>query len=185
MSWRPEEIACARRWAVVVLMLLAIVHVNGVMQSSVRGLEHHLERMSPEATRFSGKTGTPPHIRAYRAGGDTEVLLGFAFSTLDLEPLERGYEEPIETLVGMDTAGKLRGVEVISHREPYGYFSIDVPEFAEQFEGKNILERFRVGDDIDGVSTATITVSSATRAIRKSARRLAKEFLTEADNDRR
>ena len=185
MRWSPEEIACARRWTVVFLMLLAIVHVNGLMQSSIRGLEAHLERMFPEAARFSGKTGTPPYIRAFRADDDNEVLLGFAFSTLDLEPLERGYEGPIEMLIGMDTAGNLRGVEVISHREPYGYFSIDLPEFVEQFDGKSILERFRVGDDIDGISTATITVSSATRAIRKSARRLAKQFLTEASDDRR
>ena len=73
---------------------------------------------------------------------------------------------------------------MIAHREPYGYFSIEPPEFAAQFVGKSVLERFRVGDDVDAVTTATITVSSATRVIRKAARRVAREYLTGAENDR-
>jgi len=80
-------------------------------------------------------------------------------------------------LVGMDTTGVLTGVIVTDHREPYGYFSVELPEFEEQFEQKNIRDPFRIGDDIDAVSRATITVRSASRAVRNSSRRVARAML--------
>ena len=168
---------------IAMLMLTAVVQVNADRQSALTGLETYLAVMFPEATRFTENTGDSPHIQAFRITNDSEELLGFAFLTLDIEPLERGYEGPIEMLVGLDVNGKLTGVEIIKHREPYGYFSIDLPEFTEQFLNKSILDRFRVGEDIDGITTATITVSSATRAIRKSARRIASAFLAETNGD--
>ncbi len=48
-----------------------------------------------------------------------------------------------------------------------------------QFTGKSILDRLTVGDDIDSVTRATITVEGATRAIRKSARKIARQHLRE------
>ena len=62
--------------------------------------------------------------------------------------------------------GVLTSIVVIDHNEPYGYFSIDPPEFAVQFVRKSIRDRFRVGDDIDAISTATLTVTSTSRAVR-------------------
>jgi hypothetical protein len=78
----------------------------------------------------------------------------------------------------MDLKGVLSGVVVAEHREPYGYFSVDLPEFAAQFAGKNIRDPFKVGADVDAISRASITNLSATRAIRNSARRIARELLT-------
>ena len=77
----------------------------------------------------------------------------------------------------MDTKGVLTGVIVADHNEPYGDFSVDPPEFAAQFKGKSIRDPFRVGSDVDAVSRATITVTSAARAIRNSARRIATQLL--------
>ena len=77
----------------------------------------------------------------------------------------------------MDTKGVLTGVVVAAHNEPYGDFSVDRPEFAAQFKGKSIRDPFRVGADIDAVSRATITITSAARAIRISARRMATQLL--------
>ena len=173
-----------RSWVAIVILLVAIVRLDAWLQSSIHGLEPHLNQLFPEASRFSGKTGVPAHIKVYTGDSDDEQLIGFIASTVDVEPLERGYEGPIEILVGMDTAGTLRGIRLISHREPYGYFSIELPEFGAQFVGKSVLERFRVGEDIDGVTTATITVSSATRVIRKAARRVVREYLADTEKNR-
>jgi NosR/NirI family nitrous oxide reductase transcriptional regulator len=104
-------------------------------------------------------------------------LLGLSFWTTEIEPLERGYDGPIKILVGMDTKGVLTGVVVAAHNEPYGDFSVDLPEFAAQFKGKSIRDPFRVGADIAAVSRATITITSAARAIRISARRMATQLL--------
>lgn len=81
-------------------------------------------------------------------------------------------------LVGLDTKGRLAGVVIGEHHEPYGDFSIDRPEFAAAFRNKDVRDPFRLGEDIDAVSRATITMSSAVRAIRGSARRMARQFLT-------
>jgi transcriptional regulator of nitric oxide reductase len=78
----------------------------------------------------------------------------------------------------MDPKGMLTGVIVTDHHEPYGDFSIDRAEFAAQFKGKNIRDPFKVGSDIDAVSRATISVTSSSRAIRNSARRVARQLLT-------
>ena len=52
------------------------------------------------------------------------------------------------------------------------------PAFAAQFRGKDVRDPFKLGGDIDAVSRATITMSSAVRAIRSSARRIARELIT-------
>lgn len=143
-------------------------------------LKAQLKQLFPSATNFSAKTGDPPHFKAFvdapRSGPQT--LAGFAFWTTELEPLERGYDGPIKILVGMDTKGMLTGIVVVDHHEPYGDFSIDRPEFADQFRGKSIRDAFKVGADIDAVSRASISVTSATRAVRNSARRIARQLLT-------
>ncbi len=86
----------------------------------------------------------------------------------------------IHMLVGMDMTGILTGVIVNFNTEPYGYFSVDPAEFAAQFKGKSIRAPFRVGEDVHAVSRATISISSAARALRDSSRAMAKQFLNPA-----
>jgi Na+-translocating ferredoxin:NAD+ oxidoreductase subunit G len=81
-------------------------------------------------------------------------------------------------LIGVDLNGKLTGLSVAEHHEPYGDFSIDRAEFSAQFKGKDVRDPFKLGEDIDAVSRATITMSSAARTIRTSVRRVARQLLT-------
>jgi transcriptional regulator of nitric oxide reductase len=142
--------------------------------------DEQLKFLFPQAAAFSEKQGAPPVYRAYGESVDGEEpdLLGLVFWTTELDPLERGYDGPIKLLVGMDTAGNLTGVIVTDHREPYGYFSVELAAFADQFRGKSVRDRFRTGEDIDAISRATVTVTSASRAVRNSARRAATAHLT-------
>jgi transcriptional regulator of nitric oxide reductase len=162
-----------------VLALVPIAYAVGQAMADA-ALEDQLQYLFPGARSFSAKEGTPPHYKAYGIApdGGEPVLLGLAFWTTEIEPLERGYDGPIKMLVGMDTTGKLTRIIVAENREPYGYFSVETAEFAEQFEGKDIRDRFRYGEDIDAISRATISVTSASRAIRNSARRAAQAHLT-------
>ena len=139
-----------------------------------------LKRLFPAATSFSPKGGDPPHIKAFASAPGTgeQTLIGLAFWTTELEPLERGYDGPIKMLVGMDTKAVLSGIIVTEHHEPYGNFSVEPPEFAAQFKNKNIRDAYKPGDDIDAVSRATISVTSASRAVRNASRRIAREYLT-------
>jgi len=171
------------RIATLVLLFVAVAVLEG-QPSLDPTLRAQLEELFPAATSFSPKEGSPPHFKAFRGNGGTGqgTLAGYAFWTTELEPLERGYDGPIQILVGVDLDGILTGIVVVRHHEPYGYFSVDTPEFAAQFARKNIRDRFRVGADIDAVSTATLTVTAATRAVRNAARRIARRFLVPSES---
>jgi transcriptional regulator of nitric oxide reductase len=143
--------------------------------------EAYLKRLFPAAVAFSPLTGTPLHFEAYGADPTKDPnapLLGYAFWTTDLVPNEHGYHGPIHILIGMDLQGIIKGVFVDYHSEPYGYFSVEPRAFANQFTNKSILDPFRVGQDVDAVSRASLSIASATRAIRDSSRAMARAFLS-------
>jgi len=166
---------------IAVLALFAGCGVTAAVQSAGDpALEAQLRSLFPAAVSFSPKEGNPPHFTAYTTVSPSQTIAGYAFWTTELAPSERGYDGPIKILVGMDTAGLLTGIIVTAHHEPYGYRSIDRPAFPAQFKGKNIHDAFRVGADIDWVSRATISVTSASRAVRDSSRRIADALLPPA-----
>jgi NosR/NirI family nitrous oxide reductase transcriptional regulator len=164
------------RLAVVALVAgaVAVSHTQPAVDAKLQG---QLKQLFPNAASFSPKIIDPPHYKAFAVNGSAQTVAGLAFWTTEVEPLERAYDGPIKILVGMDTKGILTGIIVAQHHEPYGDFSIDLPEFAAQFKGKSIRDRFRVGEDVDAVSRATITITSAARAIRNSSRRIATQLL--------
>src|SRR5581483_894506 len=98
----------------------------------------HLKTLFPSAAAFSPLGGTPLHFTAYGAdpkANPSAAPIGYAFWTTDLVPQEHGYHGPIHILVGMDLHGVLTGVVVDYHSEPYGFFSVEPPQFAAQFRG--------------------------------------------------
>ena len=192
----PEQKA-----TVIVILLLGVFIFSAQIQSAAvasyglfseflqivtREEQRHIREIFPEADVFSSKGGDLPHYKAYKIDPQTNQrkLVGFAFFTTDIEPRERGYEGPIEIAVAMNTKGMITQIRVVDNHEPYGYFSIDPPKFADQFRNKSILDPFRIRRDIDAVTRATISVASASRVIRKSARRVARRYLLQEDGDR-
>lgn len=160
-------------------VLGAAVVVSG--QAAIDGkTQSQLKALFPQATGFSPKGGDVPTFKAF--SGDPKAaspsIVGYAFYTTELQPLERAYDGPIKWLVGMDTRGVLTGVVLVEHKEPYGDFSIETGGFQSQFKNKDIRDAFKVGSDIDSISRATVSVGSSARAIRNSARRVARALLT-------
>ena len=170
-----------------VLLVPTVVVAQGRLDPLVPAADElALRTLIPQADSFELVETPLRHFRAYApsgSGGDP-TLIGFAFFTTDVTPRLYAYKGRITLLVGMDTAGSVIDVQVVYHYEPFGYFSIDLPEFAAQFKDKSILDPLEVGEDIDAVSRATITVTAATRAIRQGARLLARAFLAEQDPDK-
>jgi NosR/NirI family nitrous oxide reductase transcriptional regulator len=169
------------RFAILLLTVTigAAVVVAGQSATDARTLVQ-LQRLFPGASGFSAKAGDPPVFKAY--SGDPKapspVVIGYAFYTTELQPLERAYDGPIKWLVGMNAAGVLSGVVLVEHKEPFGNFSIETAEFQNTFKDKNIRDNFKVGADVDAIARATISVASSARAIRNSARRVARALLT-------
>jgi len=168
-----------RYLGLLLLMTIAILPFALGQTTLDRALEAQLKRVFPTATAFSPKQTRPlPHFVAYTGSPGSQTVAGYIFWTTELEPLERGYDGPIKMLVGLDTTAHLTGILVTEHHEPYGYFSVELPEFALQFKGKDIRHPFKVGTDVAAVSRATISITSSSRAIRNGARRLARAVLT-------
>jgi len=159
--------------AALALGMAAVSAAHGQQAQGDRSTEQMLRQLFPAAAAYSARCGSPPHYEAYAAATASGPPAGIAVWTTDLDPLERGYDGPIKILVGLDMRGRLAGVIVADHHEPYGYFSVDLPAFAAGFKGKSVRDPFVVGQDVDAISRATLTVTSATRAIRNSARRAA------------
>jgi NosR/NirI family transcriptional regulator, nitrous oxide reductase regulator len=169
-----------KKTAIVALLVVAGWIVLDAQSSPEAKLQAQLKRLFPAASAFSPKEGDPPHFNAFATDPKSgmKTLVGLAFWTTELDPLERGYDGPIKVLVGMDTNGVLSGIIVTEHHEPYGDFSIDRAEFAAQFKGKNIRDSFKVGSDIDAVSRATISVTTVSRSVRNTSRRVARALLS-------
>ncbi|MDP6580448.1 MAG: FMN-binding protein [Vicinamibacterales bacterium] len=166
---------------IVATMVASVVLCTDAGMEAARARQEagQLREVFPDASDFSLKAGDLPYFEAFRTDPQTgrRVLAGFVFYTTDLEPLERGYTGPIKILVGMTIEGTLTGSKMIENREPFGYFTIDTSGFHDQFTGKSVFDQFEVGQDIDAVSGATVTVASATRSIRLGVRRIARQYL--------
>ena len=162
---------------VCLIVVMALAALGGALAQAPldAALEAKLKKVFPDAASFSPKQTTPlPHFIAYTGA---KTIAGYVFWTTELEPLDRGYDGPIKMLVGLDLKGVITGVLVVEDHEPYGSFSVETPEFARQFRGKSIRDRFKVGMDIDAVSRASISIGSATDTIRKSSRRIANALI--------
>jgi transcriptional regulator of nitric oxide reductase len=139
-----------------------------------------LKQLFPNAVSFSPLAGDPLHFTAYAVDPNANpnaAPLGYAFWTTDMVPDEHGYHGPIHILVGLDLKGTITGAIVDYDSEPYGYFSVEPPKFAAQFKGKTIKDPFIVGRDVEAVSRASISIGSATRAVRDGSRFAASKLL--------
>lgn len=180
MPMRSAIVACACVLGLAVVTAQQAPPVAAPAPASARTakLQDQLTRVFPGAQGFSVKQGDPPHFVAF--GNDASgkpAPIGYVYWTTELEPLERGYDGPIKMLVGLDMKGSITGLIVAEHHEPYGNFSVETPAFANQFKGKSIRDSFKVGVDIDAVTRATITVTSAARAVKNASRRIARQYL--------
>lgn len=142
-----------------------------------------LKQLFPKAVAFTPRGDVDPlHFTAF----DRDPVkpdarpLGFAFWTIDIVPGELGYHGHIHMLIGMDVRGRITGVIMDLNTEPYGDVSINLPGFPDQYKGKSIRDKFVVGEDLDAVSRATITVRAAAREVRESSRIVARALLTPA-----
>jgi len=140
----------------------------------------------PAANVFIRKTEPFGHYLGYTT--ESEYFMGVAFMTTEVVPEETwGYRDQIVTLVGVDTAGKITGVKVLSEFESPRYtkgFLSDGSWFLTQFEGKDAGDNFVLENDIDGITGATITSSAVTRSIKSGLQLITEKVLyQEVDKD--
>lgn len=85
-----------------------------------------------------------------------------------------GYGGPLEVGVAIKPDTTIGQVIVISEKETQSFFNKLVNyDFFEQFEGLPLQNKLQTGEDIDGVSSATVSSVAFTHAIREAAHQFA------------
>jgi len=90
----------------------------------------------------------------------SDSLLGFAVVRNVI-----GKDQPITFLVATDPADRLKDVDVLVYREPYGG-EVAYDAWRKQFRGKATSDPLLVDKDIRSISGATISVNSVTAGVR-------------------
>ncbi len=114
-----------------------------------------------QAQTLVGKRFRERNITVYKGILEGKTV-GFGF-VLDVT----GKESPITFMIGIDTEGKLSGVEVLIYRESQG-FEIRSNQFMKQFLGKTMTDALVLGDTISALSGATLSSRAATYAAKKA-----------------
>ncbi|WP_043531358.1 transcriptional regulator NosR [Litchfieldella xinjiangensis] len=126
----------------------------------------------PTANRLS-TADTPLPVSAVYAG---DTLLGHVYESVDIAPVPAYSGKPINLLVGIDTDTRIVLARVLDHAEPI--MLVGIPEqrlqdFASAHVGHGVTTRLKIGDNLDAISGATVTVIVANDTILRSARQVA------------
>ncbi len=147
-----------------------------------------LQQVLPAAETFSEKAGDPPVFSGFRRNpvSDEQELVGYVFLSSDVPPERRGYAAPIAMLIGLSTEYQITAIKVLNYYESYLYSRgdfIDNSTFLAQFRNKTLTDQFRLQQDFDGLSSATITSAAMIRGVSDAARRVARTYLQFEEGD--
>lgn len=169
------------RIRIVHLIALASVYLcalSSVGAAPTPPLSALTERAFPSANRIAAFAGEPRAANVYK----DKLLLGYLFQTIDIAPIPAYSGKPVNVLVAMDTQGKITGTQILEHHEPILLTGIPeqrLQQFADQYVGRSVQERVKVGAgqrkgylNIDAITGATVTVIVVNRSIMQAARAL-------------
>ena len=113
--------------------------------------------------------GAPARIDTLALDSSTVLRISRADTLLGFAQVRnvKGKDQPITYLVAVDHAGRLRDVDILVYREPYGG-EVAYEPWRRQFRGKGPDAPLLVGRDIQGISGATISVNAVTAGVRRA-----------------
>ncbi|MFA5411386.1 MAG: RnfABCDGE type electron transport complex subunit G [Candidatus Omnitrophota bacterium] len=119
-----------------------------------------LEEIFPQAANFAA-TKSEEEVLYYKAYDKNNKFIGVAFKASG-----KGYTGAIETMVGMDAAGNISEIKILSQTETPGLGSrITKEPFTGQFKNLNPKELERV----EAITGATISSRAVIDSVRKKA----------------
>ncbi len=165
------------------LLLCVLMLVHSASRAADTDLSlAQVQRVFPSAQTITPLNGDAP---AFMVRGDRGQL-GYAFTTMDLAPVSAYSGKPINAVVGVGEDGLIRGVAILHHEEPIlviGISDNDLKRFIDQFKGKKVTDKIRVGAHnrqgyvgIDGITGATITTMVLTSSVNTSVQRVARAY---------
>jgi NosR/NirI family nitrous oxide reductase transcriptional regulator len=126
----------------------------------------------PSAQRLVAAESELP-VQAVMNGDE---VLGYVFESVDIAPIPAYSGKPVNLLVGIDPTGKLVQADVLDHDEPI--MLVGIPEeklqnFASAHTNFSVRDNPKIGDNLDAISGATVTVIVVNDTIMRSARQVA------------
>lgn len=127
------------------------------------------KKVCAEAVSFqpvdSGKDVSTEIYKALDASG---VCIGYAVSTMD-----KSYGGDIKVMTGLDTEGKVTGVEILQIDDTPGLgMNAKKEGFRAQYSGKSadslVVSKTAEGDEIQAITGATKTSEAVTRCVKKA-----------------
>jgi Na+-translocating ferredoxin:NAD+ oxidoreductase RnfG subunit len=79
----------------------------------------------------------------------------------------KGKDQPITHLVAIDSADRLKDIDILVYREPHGG-EVAYDSWRKQFRGKSSSAPLQVDKDIRNISGATISSNAVTRSVRQA-----------------
>lgn len=112
--------------------------------------------------------GPGTHVDTLRVDTATVLRVSRADSLLGFAQVGNvlGKDQPITFLVAIDPADRLKDVDILVYREPYGG-EVAYEPWRRQFRGKTAGDSIRVGREIRSISGATISVHAVTLGVRR------------------
>jgi len=158
---------------------------GGLIISPAKPAEPLIEAAFPQASSFGIKSSVEKEgdlqVWTIKKGDD---IIGYSFETDDIALIPAYSGEPVNSLVSIDTDGKIIAVNVLEHHEPI--LLVGIPEhklhtFTDQYAGLMSTDLVKIGGQgedesihIDGLSGATVTVMVVNLGIMRAAKIVAK-----------
>jgi Na+-transporting NADH:ubiquinone oxidoreductase subunit C len=148
---------------------LATVYFTGeavkkvLFPSATRFVDRSLTLTKAQMTSIAKAAGTrvtAAKVVAFEAQGASGKL-----GTLFIDKVY-GKHEFITYAVALDTAGGVRGIEIMDYRESYGD-QIRQPKWRAQFTGKKSGQALRIDKEIKNISGATLSCVHITEGVRR------------------
>ncbi len=158
--------------------LVVCLFFSGAHAADLASITQHVRAIFPDAEALGEFEGTPPSAAVLK-GGRT---VGYVLLTEDILRIPAYSGRPINTLVGIDTEGRIAGLAIVHHDEPIlavGITQERLNRFVSQYQGKSVFDKIIIGAKregyvaIDGITGATITVMVENASVTRSAKMVA------------
>ncbi len=153
--------------AIVTLIIAWIIGAFG----SRSNIMPAINKAIPEADHFSHYQNHGSEIYFAWADSGEEVLLGYVALGEG-----NGYGGPMQMAVAISPEGEVLTAEIISHKDSPSWMSrVLESSLIADLAGKSYSDSYEIGNDIDGVTSATYTSRGIAAAAQDAARKIALE----------
>lgn len=148
--------------SVIAFLILVGAWLFGHLRQGI-DLTTYVEEVLPQADTIEEANG------GLFIGYASDQVIGYAMGAS-----ATGYGGPLMMLVSTDPDGNILEVSVVEHGETPNFFrQLERQGFYNQFTGKNYSDALYLGEDIDGVSGATLSSEAVADSIRQAVRDIA------------